>query len=81
MEIHLESDVPIPKASYRVDKYKFGEMGMGQSFTANKHDMYLIRYAASRFKARYPDFNYTTRKISDDEFRVWRIEPFNSKAK
>ena len=70
-EIKIEKGVPMPKSRYA--DWPFARMKVGDSFEWDG-DATALRQAASQYSRRKPPFKYTSRKISDTAYRVWRIE-------
>jgi len=49
-------------------------MKPGESFVVgNPQDRDRVRQAMSKYKTFHPGFEYTTKKIEDGKYRIWRL--------
>ena len=70
MNYKIEKDVPMPTPSVM---YPFADMEVGDSFLANLAERPKISTYMNRHK-KTTGKKFKTRKISDSECRVWRVE-------
>ena len=72
----LEHDVPFPPTARRgpgsAPKYPLGMMSVGHSFVVPAERWERVRYAAAKWKARHPGWNYQTARQPDGSVRIWR---------
>lgn len=68
MELQIDKGVPIPKIKGRGEKYNFGHLEDGDSFTGNSAVLQAFRAWARRKGAVI-----TTRRIEPDKWRCWLI--------
>jgi hypothetical protein len=70
MTITIEKNVPIPKTHERGNKkYPFDEMDVGDSFTCDTPNINnSVRFYAKRNEGK----KFTTRKVGEAQWRVWR---------
>ena len=80
MNFVVVSNIPIPplnerKGSGRQPKYPFNTMNIGDSFAVNLDEVSrnTIDSAARAVKKKYPGKDFTVRKTSSKELRIWRI--------
>jgi len=65
----IETNVPFPKLGGRGDRiYPFPDMSIGSSIVLN----FKGTIAARAYGTKH-GWKFTSRKISDTEFRVWRV--------
>lgn len=70
MDIKIDKRVPIPPdIRGRPKKYPWHEMGVGDSFVGGVTARSLITKAA-----KATGFKFTSRKIGENEFRIWRVK-------
>jgi hypothetical protein len=69
MEFAIEKDVPVFRNSM---KFPFGQMEVGDSFLAPIDKAPRLRSAAHNYGRRH-NMVFTVSKVSDTEFRCWRI--------
>ena len=76
----VEKDVTIPPQNYKESKYPFDEMEINDYFFVPAGDLgsvksplQSLRGAARTYCKRYPDREFTARRIKDG-FRVWRVK-------
>lgn len=74
----IESDIPQPTRYIRTKrKYDFPhlELEVGQSFILNKKESYTLRSTIVKFAKLNPEDKryWTIRRLSDDEYRCWRV--------
>lgn len=72
--VKIESHVPMPPKRGRCDrKLTLCRMKVGDSILIPHIDIKKWQGAATQYKAKHVDFNYTTRRVDDDSYRMWRI--------
>lgn len=71
----IEKNVALPASWGRAGskKYPFGEMQVGDSFTAQVKQTRLSNAAATYARYHGGGLKFTTRKIDDANTRIWRI--------
>lgn len=73
MEYQIEKNVPMPVMGYR-EKYPFNDMEPGDSFVIDAKQAAKVRNAIySRKNRAAGQEDWTVRKVSDEQYRVWRI--------
>jgi hypothetical protein len=72
MNIEIEKDVPIPADHERgTRKYPFHTMEVGDSFATDTANIYnSVRF----FVRKNPDKAFTSRKVGENQWRVWRTK-------
>lgn len=70
--------IPLPSQRGQLSVYPFRRMRIGDSFAVPFRERTRLSPAASQFKKRNPEWNFTGRRLTEggkDVYRVWRIEP------
>lgn len=68
--IKVDKNVPPPRQR---GKYPWRQMEVGDSFLVPEGMENSVRYAASYFRKRNPDYKFMVRKQEDGTYRCWRI--------
>jgi hypothetical protein len=67
--VEFSKNVPIPPPTSRgKDIYEIKNMAIGDSFEGGS----AAKQAISGYKMRHPTFAYTTRRIENGLWRIWR---------
>lgn len=70
MTINIDKGVPLPRAIRgRPQKYPWHEMCVGDSFVGGVTARSLITRVA-----KHSGYKFTSRKIGENEFRIWRVK-------
>lgn len=70
----LEDDIQIPAGRSRGSVYPFADMKPGQSFAVPSEKSKTVRQAVIKFTKKNPELEFTMRKVSETEHRVWRVK-------
>ena len=76
MKFMIEKGIPFKK---RLKAYNFEDMQVGDSFEYGIDEINRIRNAAVRYKKEHPDWNYSSHRVDDKHYRLWRIKPKEQK--
>jgi len=74
MTFVIEKDVPIPQP--RIPRLPLDEMQVGESISvpvADGKDENTVRVRLYRYRKKNPHKKFTMRKLSEREFRIYRI--------
>lgn len=70
MSFKIEKGIPLPKAIRgKPKKYPWHEMDVGDSFVGGVSARSLVSRAGKAI-----GFKFTSRKIGENEFRIWRVK-------
>lgn len=79
----IQSGIPLPATKRSGSTYKFGQMGVGDSFFVPfgeeeyKRVVARVRGACGVYRTNHPEVKFTVRTVDEDQgsgVRVWRIE-------
>lgn len=72
--IKIDKNIPIPKTGTK-SIYPFAEMEVGDSFSVDISQQAGVKSSSYAFGNRQtPIRKFTTRKINENEARIWRIK-------
>ncbi len=69
----IDKNIPIPLKSGRLSKWPLDRMDIGDSFLFDVIDRNNVAYATSLYKRKNLGTNFTKRRVSDTQYRIWRI--------
>lgn len=70
----IEKDIPMPVMRvYTNRKATLGSMAIGDSILIPNEDLKNWQGAATQYKRNHSRFNYTTRIVSKESNRLWRV--------
>lgn len=71
MEYQIEKNMPKPIAR---NKFPLDKMEVGDSFVVPLKDRFSASSSAISYKRKHPETEFVTKKVSDDEVRIWRTK-------
>lgn len=69
----IEKSVPLPSKRQRII-YPFPDMQIGDSFSVPSSKYQNLNGAARAYEKKNPGTKFTTRKMQDNEIRIWRVQ-------
>lgn len=73
MEVKIEKNVPIPPQSWRIAKYPFHEMEVGDSLLIDYQERNAVLGAAKKY-GKDTEKDFTSKRVSETEARIWRTK-------